>query len=105
MYRTTITKAYRPLATRRLLSTTARAMAGGDTGSGTSRPGGTRSGDAFTRRETAAEELYIKQEERAKLMAIKEKLSQQKKHIEELEKHIDEVTASSGGQGESESSR
>ncbi|KAF2006611.1 hypothetical protein P154DRAFT_422010 [Amniculicola lignicola CBS 123094] len=71
----------------------------GETGSGSSRAGGEKAGDAFTRRETAAEELYIRAEERQKLLAIKEKLKQQKQHIDELEKHIDEVTKEGGGQG------
>jgi hypothetical protein len=80
--------------------------------------------DAFTKRETAAEELYIRQEEKAKyvyeplanasipasftfptkeqmgnwwrdcadgiirLLAIKEKLKQQRQHIEDLDKHM-----------------
>ncbi|KAH7138436.1 mitochondrial ATPase inhibitor, IATP-domain-containing protein [Dendryphion nanum] len=97
MYRSAIIKAARPLASKRLLSTTARAMAGGDTGSGTSRIGGSRGGDAFTKREAAAEELYIREEERQKLLAIKEKLKTQKQHIEDLEKHIDEVTKERSG--------
>ncbi|KAF2662471.1 hypothetical protein K491DRAFT_753063 [Lophiostoma macrostomum CBS 122681] len=97
MLRTALTQAARPLAGRRLLSTSARLMAGGDTGSGSSRPGGSRSGDAFTKRETAAEELYIKNEEREKLLAIKERLKLQKQHIDELEKHIDEVTKENSG--------
>ncbi|KAF1973660.1 hypothetical protein BU23DRAFT_506310 [Bimuria novae-zelandiae CBS 107.79] len=102
MFRTSIVKAARPLASKRCFSTSMRAMAGGDTGSGASRPGGSRSGDAFTKRETAAEEMYIKQEERAKLLAIKQRLQQQQKHIEELTAHIDEVTKQEGGQGENQ---
>ncbi|KAF2017582.1 hypothetical protein BU24DRAFT_420616 [Aaosphaeria arxii CBS 175.79] len=97
MYRTSIIKAARPLASKRLLSTTARVMTGGDTGSGASRAGGIRSGDAFTKREAANEEMYIRQEERAKLLAIKEKLKQQRQHIDELEKHIDDVTKERSG--------
>ncbi|KAF2107635.1 mitochondrial ATPase inhibitor, IATP-domain-containing protein [Lophiotrema nucula] len=87
MYRTNIVKAVRPLAARRFLSSTPRVMAG-ETGSGSSRPTGSQGGDAFTRRETAAEELYIRQEERAKLLAIKERLKQQRQHLDELEKHM-----------------
>ncbi|KAJ4292512.1 ATPase inhibitor [Kalmusia sp. IMI 367209] len=102
MLRTSVIKAARPLASQRFFSTSMRAMSAGDTGSGVSRPTGTRGGDAFTKREAAAEEMYIKQEERAKLLAIKAKLQQQQKHIEELTKHIDEVTKQEGGQGESQ---
>jgi len=93
-------KAARPLTQKRLFSTTLRAMTAGDTGSGASRAGGIRSGDAFTKREAAAEELYIKQEEKAKLQAIRAKLLQQQQHVEELVKHIDEVVNEEGGQGE-----
>ncbi|KAF2638347.1 hypothetical protein P280DRAFT_431600 [Massarina eburnea CBS 473.64] len=100
MLRTSFVKAARPLAAQRFFSTSMRAMSAGDAGSGSSRPGGVRSGDAFTKREAAAEELYIKSEEKAKLMAIRQKLQQQQKHIEELTKHIDEVTGEAGGQGE-----
>ncbi|KAF2246741.1 hypothetical protein BU26DRAFT_460713 [Trematosphaeria pertusa] len=100
MLRASLIKNARPLATRRLFSTSTRVMSAGDTGSGVSRAEGMRAGDAWTKRETAAEEMYIKQEERAKLLAIKAKLQQQQKHIDELTKHIDEVTKESGGQGE-----
>jgi hypothetical protein len=85
----------------------------------------TNTSDAFTKREAAAEELYIRQEEKAKyariprparpswpapalrptyykprhgpvrtlltlyrLLAIKEKLKQQRQHIEDLDKHM-----------------
>ncbi|KAF1955343.1 hypothetical protein CC80DRAFT_415755 [Byssothecium circinans] len=88
MLRTYAVKAGRPLATQRFFSTSMRAMTAGDTGSGTSRAGGIRSGDAFTKREAAAEELYIKQEERNKLLAIRQRLMQQQQHIEELAKHM-----------------
>jgi hypothetical protein len=77
-------------------------MTAGATGSGASRPTGSAGGDAFTKREAASEELYIRQEEKAKLLAIKEKLKQQRKHMEDLDKHIDDVIAESerSGQGE-----
>ncbi|KAF2677575.1 hypothetical protein K458DRAFT_238604, partial [Lentithecium fluviatile CBS 122367] len=101
MLRTAISKNARP-ASARLFSTSARAMSAGDTGSGFSRPGGSRSGDAFTKRETAAEEMYIKQEEKAKLLAIKAKLHQQQQHVNELIKHIEDVTKEGSGQGESQ---
>ncbi|KAF2450865.1 hypothetical protein P171DRAFT_479928 [Karstenula rhodostoma CBS 690.94] len=99
MLRTSVIKASRLPATTRSFSSSLRVFAG-ETGSGASRPGGSRSGDAFTKRETAAEEMYIKQEERARLLAIRHKLQQQQQHIEELTKHIDEVTKQEGGQGE-----
>ncbi|KAF2471088.1 uncharacterized protein BDR25DRAFT_224391 [Lindgomyces ingoldianus] len=98
MLRSTIIKTARPLASRRLLSTSARLMGSGDTGSGFSRPSGERGGDAFTKRETAAEEMYIRQEEKAKLRAIKAKLQEQKKHIEELEKHMSDLPSLASSQ-------
>jgi len=100
MFRTAIVNVARPLACRRFISSTTRVMAGGDTGSGSSRPGGSKSGDAWTKREHAAEELYIKREETDKLRALKQKLNEQRKHIDDLEKHIDDVVKGEGGQGE-----
>jgi len=99
MLRTQFINTARLAAPRRLLSTTPKVMAG-ETGSGSSRPGGSRSGDAFTRREHSAEELYIHEEERAKLNAIRDRLAAEKKHIEELDKHIADMTKQGGGQGE-----
>jgi len=73
-------------------------MAAGDTGSGASRSGGEAAGDAFTKREKASEELWIRKEEKAKLLQLKEKLEKQKEHIEELSKNIDEMVKNSGGE-------
>lgn len=98
MFRTQITRTARPVAAQRFLTTTSKLMSSGDTGSGYSRPGGERAGDAFTKRERAAEDRFIKQEERAKLLAIREKLAAQKKHIEELDKHIEDLTKEHGGE-------
>merc|ERR1712029_22957 len=98
MFRTSLVKAARP--SQRLFSTSVRAMSAGDTGSGASRAGGIRSGDAFTKREAAQEEMYIRNEERQKLINIRERLIQQQQHIQELTKHIDDITAGEGGQGE-----
>jgi hypothetical protein len=44
--------------------------------------------DAFTRREAASEELWIRNEEKAKLMQLKEKLQKQKEHIDKLSKDM-----------------
>ncbi|CBX97858.1 similar to ATPase inhibitor [Plenodomus lingam JN3] len=100
MLRTQIIKSARSFAAPRYFSASALRMAEGATGSGTSRPTGSAGGDAFTKREAAAEELYIRQEEKAKLRAIKEKLKQQKQHIEDLDKHIDDVINEGRSQGE-----
>ena len=98
MLRPSAIRAIRPLASRRLLSTTPKVMSAGDTGSGFSRPGGERSGDAYTKRERAQEEMWIREEERQKLVQLKEKLAAQRKHIDELSKHIDELTREQGGE-------
>ncbi|KAH7390887.1 mitochondrial ATPase inhibitor, IATP-domain-containing protein [Phaeosphaeria sp. MPI-PUGE-AT-0046c] len=102
MLRTSIIKSARSVAAPRYFSVAARRFAEGSTGSGASRAGGIAAGDAFTKREAANEELYIRQEEKAKLLAIKEKLKQQRKHIEDLDKHIDDVIkeGEASGQGE-----
>ncbi|USP79069.1 hypothetical protein yc1106_06343 [Curvularia clavata] len=102
MLRTSIIKSARSIAAPRYFSASALRLTEGATGSGTSRPTGTAGGDAFTKREAAAEELYIRQEEKAKLMAIKEKLKQQRQHMDELDKHIDEVIKESEASGQGE---
>jgi len=73
-------------------------MAEGDTGSGSSRIGGSKAGDAFTRREKASEEKWIKDEEKRKLLELKDKLAEQKQHIEKIQNDIDEMMKSSGGE-------
>ncbi|KAF2100868.1 hypothetical protein NA57DRAFT_54941 [Rhizodiscina lignyota] len=96
-----ITRAFRPLtalSSRRLLSTTPRVMAAGDTGSGSSRPMGDRSGDAFTKREKGAEDYYVKQHEKEKLLAVRAKIAEAQKHLKDLEKHVDEISKEQGGE-------
>jgi hypothetical protein len=44
--------------------------------------------DAFTRRESASEEMWIRDEEKAKLKLLKEKLTKQKEHIDKLTKDM-----------------
>ncbi|MCJ1299040.1 hypothetical protein MMC08_001831 [Hypocenomyce scalaris] len=55
---------------------------------GAPRSGGEVQGDTFTKREKANEDYYVKQQERQKLMALKEKISQQRKQLEELDKNM-----------------
>ncbi|KAF1914290.1 mitochondrial ATPase inhibitor, IATP-domain-containing protein [Ampelomyces quisqualis] len=102
MLRSSIIKSARSVAAPRYFSSAARRFAEGATGSGSSRATGSAGGDAFTKRESAAEELYIRQEEKAKLLAIQEKLKQQRQHIDDLDKHIQEVIkeGEQSGQGE-----
>ncbi|KAI9749927.1 MAG: hypothetical protein M4579_006679 [Chaenotheca gracillima] len=73
-------------------------MAEGSTGSGSSRPGGVASGDAFTKREKAGEDKYVKDQERQKLAMLREKLKQQRAHLDELDKHIEEMGKEGGGE-------
>ncbi|KNG51937.1 enzyme inhibitor [Stemphylium lycopersici] len=70
MFRTSIIKSARSIAAPRYFSASALRMAEGATGSGSSRPTGTAGGDAFTKREAASEELYIRQEEKAKYVQL-----------------------------------
>ncbi|KKY19818.1 putative mitochondrial atpase iatp family protein [Diplodia seriata] len=96
MLRTTITRALRTPAAARPFSTSIRAMAAGDTGG--IRSGGEKAADTWNKREAANEELYIRQEEKRKLMALKDKLKKQREHIDELERHIDDLTKTQGGE-------
>ncbi|KZF22102.1 hypothetical protein L228DRAFT_261322 [Xylona heveae TC161] len=103
MFRQSIVKSVRPVGSRagincRLPLTSVRTMAEGATGSGASRPGGEHSGDAFSRREKANEDYYVRQKEKEKLLGLKEKLAAQRKHLDELDRHIDELTREQGGE-------
>ncbi|QDS70824.1 hypothetical protein FKW77_004932 [Venturia effusa] len=100
MLRTQIAKASMPLIARRSFASTPRIMAAGDTGSGFSRPGGAASGDAFTKREKGSEDMWIRQEEQAKLHALAAKVANAQKHMEELQGYIKDLTKDEGGQGE-----
>ncbi|CAO2657961.1 Nn.00g072210.m01.CDS01 [Neocucurbitaria sp. VM-36] len=100
MLRTSIIKSARALAAPRYFSTSTLRMTAGATGSAASRATGSQGGDSWTKRETAAEELYIRQEEKAKLLALKEKVKAQRAHLDDLEKHIDDVVNEHSGQGE-----
>ena len=63
-------------------------MAEGDAGA--PRSGGSAQGDAFTKREQASEDYYVKNQEREKLEALKKKIADQEaalaKDREEVEK-------------------
>ncbi|KAM3565436.1 hypothetical protein ARSEF4850_001390 [Beauveria asiatica] len=96
MLRTTFAKtaALRPIRTT-AFSTTARAMAEGDTGA-PPRTGG--QGDAFQRRERASEDYAIRQREKEKLLELKQRLAEQQEHLQRLSEHIDEITKDQGGE-------
>ncbi|CUS12098.1 unnamed protein product [Tuber aestivum] len=83
MLRTTIARTFR---VNRIV--TLRSYTEGATGSGITRPGGEAAGDAFTKREKANEDLYVRAQEKAKLLQLKEKLANQRKHLDELDAHM-----------------
>ncbi|KAH3685528.1 hypothetical protein WICPIJ_003498 [Wickerhamomyces pijperi] len=53
---------------------------------GATRPAG--SSDAFTKREKAQEDLYVKQHEKEQLAALRESLKKQKEQLDALEKKM-----------------
>ncbi|KAM0801989.1 mitochondrial ATPase inhibitor, IATP-domain-containing protein [Usnea florida] len=101
MLRQTIIQTLRPSIrsalnpTSRTLTTTARTMAGGDTGAPKS--GGSAQSDAFSKREQADENLYVRQKEQEKLQELKKKIEDHKKHLDDLDKHVtDQMNSGSG---------
>jgi hypothetical protein len=57
--------------------------------------GGTRpaaSSDAFTKREKANEDYYVKQHEKEQLASLRASLKEQKEKLDKLEGRIDELT-------------
>ncbi|KAL8992824.1 MAG: hypothetical protein Q9169_006810 [Polycauliona sp. 2 TL-2023] len=66
-------------------------MAEGDTGAPKS--GGAAQGDAFSKREAANEDYYVRQKEMEKLANLKQKIEEHKKHLEELDKHVADTMA------------
>ncbi|CAF9929597.1 hypothetical protein IMSHALPRED_007951 [Imshaugia aleurites] len=63
-------------------------MAEGDTGAPKS--GGSAQGDAFSKREQADENLYVRQKEQEKLQQLKQKIADHKKHLDALDKDVTE---------------
>ncbi|CAF9906267.1 MAG: hypothetical protein ALECFALPRED_002179 [Alectoria fallacina] len=63
-------------------------MAEGDTGA--TKSGGSAQGDAFSKREQADENLYVRQKEQEKLQQLKQKIADHKKHLDDLDKHVTE---------------
>ncbi|KAM7207054.1 Mitochondrial ATPase inhibitor, IATP domain containing protein [Rhypophila sp. PSN 637] len=85
MLRTSVLKAVRPAMATRTLATSARVMAAGDTGA-PPKTGG--QGDAFQRREKAAEDYAIRQREKEKLLELRKKLHEQQAHLQQLSDHM-----------------
>ncbi|KAF2173782.1 hypothetical protein M409DRAFT_16054 [Zasmidium cellare ATCC 36951] len=66
--------------TTRAFTNTPHSMAEGDTGS--LRPRGEAAADSWTRREKAAEDMYIKQREKEIMKLLREKIEAQEKKLE-----------------------
>ena len=66
-------------APTRLFSVALRRRAEGDTGG--VRSSGQRAGDGWTRREKAAEDMYIKEREKAIVLLLKEKIAKQEEQL------------------------
>ncbi|MCJ1272839.1 hypothetical protein MMC21_000628 [Puttea exsequens] len=99
MIRQSIVQSIRPTlrstlpSVRRAISITPARAAEGDTGAPKS--GGAAQGDAFSKREQADENYYVRQREMEKLKALKDKIGEHQKHLEELDKHVSEQMAGS----------
>lgn len=44
--------------------------------------------DAFTKREQADENYYVRQKEMEKLQALKQKIAEHQKQLDEMDKHV-----------------
>ncbi|KAI9842128.1 MAG: hypothetical protein M1838_003259 [Thelocarpon superellum] len=44
--------------------------------------------DAYTKREKANEDFYVKEKEKEKLLALRKKIETQRAHLNELDKHL-----------------
>lgn len=79
--RTIRPSSFRPLTvTLRPFSHAARRMREGDTGS--VRSGGERAADTWSKREKAAEDMYIKEREKVIMQLLKEKIAQQETQLQ-----------------------
>ncbi|KAF1985702.1 putative ATPase inhibitor, mitochondrial [Aulographum hederae CBS 113979] len=60
--------------------------------------GGARSSDAFNKREKAAEDMWIREQEKDKLKHLSNKLAEEQKVLNELKAQIDEIIKTGGGE-------
>ncbi|KAM0714231.1 hypothetical protein Q7P37_010018 [Cladosporium fusiforme] len=90
-----IPRATLPSSTRPFSAITQR-MAGGDTGA--PRSGGSASSDAFTKREAADENLYVRKHEAEKLAALKKKIADQEASLAKDRKEADAMDKKQGKQ-------
>jgi len=88
-----ISRSFRPLTNQvqaARFSVAARMMAEGDSGS--ARSGGSASSDAFTKREEASENLYIKQQEKQRLEALKAKIAKGEDQLAKDKKEAEDMS-------------
>lgn len=78
--------------TARSFSVAARRMAEGDTGA--PRSGGAAQGDAFTKREQASEDYYVRQQEKEKLQALRQKIADKEAEIAKDREEAEKLTKS-----------
>ncbi|MCJ1453828.1 hypothetical protein MMC28_004177 [Mycoblastus sanguinarius] len=92
MYRQSLVQSLKPglrstiFPTSRTITSTAIRMAEGDTGA--PKTGGAAQGDAFSKREQADENYYVRQKEMEKLQGLKQKIAEHQKHLEDLDKNV-----------------
>ncbi|RMZ89148.1 hypothetical protein DV736_g3636, partial [Chaetothyriales sp. CBS 134916] len=97
MLRTQTVKLFRAgPSLKRSFTITGLRAAEGDVGG--VRSGGSASSDAFSRREQASENKFIREKELESLKKLKEKLAVQRKHLDELDKHIEELESERKGE-------
>ena len=56
--------------------------------------------DAFSKREQADENFYVRQKEQEKLQQLKQKIADHKKHLDELDQHVYVFFPSEGSEGQ-----
>lgn len=74
----------------RTFSMSALRAAEGDTGA--TRSGGSAQGDAFTKRETASEDYYVREQEKQKLEALKKKIAEKEADIAKDREEAERLT-------------
>ncbi|KAK2757009.1 hypothetical protein FQN54_004977 [Arachnomyces sp. PD_36] len=69
-------------------------MGEGDTGAPKK---GMATGDAWTKRETSQEAMYVHDKERQKFRELKQSIAEHQKHLDALKAHIADVEKNQGG--------
>jgi hypothetical protein len=87
---TTLLKHLQRTPAARTFSMSALRAAEGDTGA--PRAGGQAQGDAFTKREQASEDYYVRQEEKKKLEALRQKIAEKEADIAKDREEAEKLT-------------